>query len=168
MTISDDYRVVTTGQILEGFDADDVRKRLASILRLQPTQAERFFDKPRVLKKGVSWTSADRLCSQLATLGVSAEIQSPAPPVASQPAEPKLALQEEPALELGEPGPQGLAASPQFGDLRGQRVIPLGVGDQRLQGFDLGLGLEHRLVGAVEIVEVPDQCLDTGVHREGF
>lgn len=100
MTIGDAYRVVTTGQILEGFDPDDVRKHLISVLRLEPAQAERFFEKPRVLKKDVTWASADKICSQLATLGVSAEIQNPAPSVASQLAEPMRALQEEPALEL--------------------------------------------------------------------
>lgn len=100
MTISDAYRVVTTGQILEGFDPDDVRKHLVSVLRLEPAHAERFFEKPRVLKKDVTWASADKICSQLAKLGVSAEIQNSAPSVASQPAEPKRVLQEEPALEL--------------------------------------------------------------------
>lgn len=100
MTISDDYRVVTTGQILEGFDPDDVRKYLISVLRLEPAQAERFFEQPRVLKKSETWANADKLCNQLAKLGVSAEIQNPAPSVASQPAEPKRGLQEEPALEL--------------------------------------------------------------------
>ncbi|MDJ0907267.1 MAG: hypothetical protein QNI96_14700 [Woeseiaceae bacterium] len=94
MAISDDYRVVTTGRILDGFTLDDVRKHLVSVLRLQPAQAERFFDRPRVLKKGVSWAGADKLCGQLAQLGVAAEIQSPAPPVAPQPAAP------EPVLEL--------------------------------------------------------------------
>ena len=96
MTVSDDYRVVSTGKILDGFSPEDVRKRLVSALRLQPAQAEHFFDQPRVLKKGVSWAAADKLCSQLAQLGVAAEIQNPAPP----PVEPTLALQEEPALEL--------------------------------------------------------------------
>ena len=100
MTISDAYRVVTTGQILAGFDPEEVRKHLISHLRLQPAQAERFFEKPRVLKKDVSWASADKICTQLATLGVSAEIQNPAPPVESQSAEPTQALQQESALEL--------------------------------------------------------------------
>jgi len=100
MTTSDAYSVITTGQIVEGFDPDDVRKHLISVLRLEPAHAERFFEKPRVLKKGASWASADKLCSQLAKLGVSAEIQSPAPSVASESVEPKRALQEEPGLEL--------------------------------------------------------------------
>ena len=100
MTISDTYRVVTTGQILEGFDPDEVRKHLISVLRLEPARAEAFFEKPRVLKKGITWASADKICSQLATLGVAAKIQNLAPSGASQPAEPKRALQEEPALEL--------------------------------------------------------------------
>jgi len=97
---SDTYSVITTGQILEGFDPDDVRKRLISVLRLEPGHAERFFEKPRVLKKGVTRASADKLCGQLAKLGVSAEIQSPAKSVVSQPAEPKRSLPEESALEL--------------------------------------------------------------------
>jgi len=100
MTIGDDYRVVTTGRILEGFDPVDVQKHLVSVLRLEPAQAERFFEKPRVLKKDATWASADKLCRQLAILGVSAEIQNPAPTAASQPSEPNLGLQEEPALEL--------------------------------------------------------------------
>ncbi len=97
MTISDNYKVVTTGQILDGFDPANVRKQLVSALRLQPDQAERFFERPRVVKKDVTWASADKICDQLAKLGVAAEIQSPPAPA---PAEPKPALQEQPALEL--------------------------------------------------------------------
>ena len=100
MTISDNYKVVTTGQILDEFDPADVRKQLVSVLRLKPDQAERFFERPRVVKKDVTWASADKICSQLAKLGVAAEIQSPAPQVESPPTGPKLALQEQPALEL--------------------------------------------------------------------
>ena len=99
MTISDTYNVVTTGQILDGFDPADVRERLVSVLRLKPEQAEHFFEQRRVVKKGISWASADKICGQLATLGVGAEIQNPAPPVEAPPAEPKLSLQE-PALEI--------------------------------------------------------------------
>ncbi|MCH9695516.1 MAG: hypothetical protein K0U72_13470 [Gammaproteobacteria bacterium] len=100
MTISDAYRVITTGRILSGFDQDEVRKNLVSVLRLQPAQAEQFFEKPRVVKKDVSWASADKLCNQLAQLGVSAEIQNPAPTAAHQADESKPARREEPALEL--------------------------------------------------------------------
>jgi len=100
MTISDNYKVVTTGQVLDGFDPASVRKQLVSVLRLKPDQAERFFERPRVVKKDVTWANADKICSQLAKLGVAAEIQSPAPPAAHPPAEPNLALQEQPALEL--------------------------------------------------------------------
>lgn len=100
MTVSDTYKVVTTGRILDGFDPVNVRKQLVSVLRLKPSQAERFFEQPRVVKKDVTWAGADRICSQLAKLGVAAEIQSPAPPIANPPAESKLALREQPALEL--------------------------------------------------------------------
>jgi len=105
MTISDNYKVVTTGKILDGFDPADVRKQLVSALRLKPDQAERFFERPRVVKKDVTWASADKICSQLAKLGVAAEIQSPAPPATSAPAAPTFALQDEPALELVQDDP---------------------------------------------------------------
>lgn len=93
---SDTYKVVTTGRILDGFDPAVVRKHLVSALRLKPEQAERFFEKPRLVKKGVTWAGADKLCSQLAKLGVAAEIHSPAP-VATPPVEPTLSMQEESA-----------------------------------------------------------------------
>ncbi len=107
MTIGDDYSVVTTGQILDGFAPEDVQKHLVSILGITPEQAERFFEKPRFLKKGVSWAAADKLCGQLAKLGLAAEIQSPEPVVASEDSEPERSLQDEPALELvqDEPAP---------------------------------------------------------------
>ncbi len=96
MTTSDMYIVVTTGHILEGFDPADVRKHLVTALRLKPDQAERFFEKSRVVKKGLSQASADKLCSQLAKLGVAAELRSPAAPVTSPPVEPTPAPQREP------------------------------------------------------------------------
>lgn len=96
MTTSDMYIVVTTGHILEGFDPADVRNHLVRALRLQPDQAERFFERSRVVKKGLTRGNADKICSQLAKLGVAAEIRSPAAPVTSPPAEPTPAPQEAP------------------------------------------------------------------------
>ena len=39
---------------------------------------------------------------------------------------------------------------------------------QRSQQLDLALGLEYRLVGAVEVIEVAEQCLDAAPHVERF
>ncbi len=97
MAISDTYKVVTTGQILEGFDPAEVRKHLVSALRLKPEVAERFFEQARVVKKDVSWASADKICAQLAKLGVAAEIQSPPPPI-----EAETALEPEPATSAAQ------------------------------------------------------------------
>ncbi|MDJ0917569.1 MAG: hypothetical protein QNJ05_07390 [Woeseiaceae bacterium] len=97
MTGSDSYKVVTTGQILDGFDPAEVRERLVSSLRLKPEVAARFFEQPRVVKKGVSRANADKLCSQLAKLGIAADVQSSVPPVESPPVEPVAAWNQEPA-----------------------------------------------------------------------
>ncbi len=42
------------------------------------------------------------------------------------------------------------------------------VADQRLQRLHLGAGLEHRLMGAVEVVEVLDQGVDAWTDIEGL
>ena len=101
MTIDDDYRVVTTGRILDGFDPAEVQKKLISALRLQPAQAETFFDKPRTLKKGLSWAGADKICDQLASIGVAAEIKN-APSTTAQPAPAATRFDDDPSLELVE------------------------------------------------------------------
>ncbi len=94
MTDSAAYKVVTTGQILDGFDPSAVRDRLVSALRLKPEVAARFFDQSRVVKKGVTRDNADKICAQLAKIGVAAEVQSPPPPVEPPPVEPAPVLPE--------------------------------------------------------------------------
>ncbi|MEM1176579.1 MAG: hypothetical protein AAGI27_17430 [Pseudomonadota bacterium] len=94
MADSTAYKVVTTGQTLDGFDAVEVQDRLVTALRLKPEVAARFFEKPRVVKKDVSRASADKICAQLASIGVAAEVQSPPPPVEAAPVEPQRELPE--------------------------------------------------------------------------
>jgi len=72
------------------------------------------------------------------------------------------------ALEPGEPGAQRVAIRAQgldFGDLCGVTAAVL---DQRREQRDLPLGLQHRLVRAVQVVEVPDQRLDPVADVEGL
>ena len=63
---------------------------------------------------------------------------------------------------------QGVLVGPQLG--RGGRLVPVavGVGHDGLQQADLPLGLEHRLVGPVQVVEVLDQGVDPGLDVEGL
>jgi hypothetical protein len=72
------------------------------------------------------------------------------------------------ALEPREVGPQRLAPVAPVLDLGHQRLVALTVLDQRRQQRDLALGLEHRLMGAVEVIEVADQRLDAAGHVEGL
>ncbi len=111
MSANDAYRVVTTGQILDGFDVEDVKKHLVSVLRLKPEQADIFFAQPRVLRKDISWANADEICSQLARLGVAAKIQENTASPASQP---ERSLHEEPSLELVEEEAKAQAATHEF------------------------------------------------------
>jgi len=88
MTTSDTYNVVTTGQVLDGFNLADVQKRLVSALRMKPEAAATFFEKARVIKKNAPRAQADKICAQLAKIGVVAKVQSLAPPTPTPPTEP--------------------------------------------------------------------------------
>jgi hypothetical protein len=76
----------------------------------------------------------------------------------------KAALQQL-TLEPREVGPQRLAPVAPVLDFGHQRLVALTVLDQRRQQRDLALGLEHRLMGAVEVIEVADQRLDAAARR---
>jgi len=79
----------------------------------------------------------------------------------------KAALQQL-TLEPREVGPQRLAPVAPVLDFGHQRLVALTVLDQRRQQRDLALGLEHRLMGAVEVIEVADQRLDAAGDVEGL
>lgn len=76
------------------------------------------------------------------------------------------ALVQQLGLEPGEPGRQRFAAGDQPLRLLRGFGVTLAVVHHRSQQADLPLGLEHRLVGAIEIVEVVDQRLDAFVQRK--
>ena len=117
-----------------------------------------------VLGDGAVQLVAPRL-ALLATLGEGAALLAEAGAVLLQIGQ---ALAEQFALELGEPGRQRLAAGGEVLGLGGDRGMTLAVFAQRAQLGDLVLGLEHRLVGAVEVVEVVDQRADAFLHRQLF
>ncbi|MEM9690040.1 MAG: hypothetical protein AAF917_11235 [Pseudomonadota bacterium] len=106
MSKEDLFEVVTTGEILAGFDADAVREQLVRALRLKPEVAANFFERPRVLKKDVSRADADKICAQLAKLGVAATAQGMSAAVASSPPAPISEPEPEP-----EPAPMKKTAT---------------------------------------------------------
>lgn len=77
------FSVVSTGEIAEGFDPAEVRRHLVSLLRLKPEQAERFFDRRRVVKQGVTAASAEKVRGQLARLGIVSVVEDAAPSTAN-------------------------------------------------------------------------------------
>lgn len=73
------FNVVSTGERVEGFDAPTVRATLEGPMRLPPAQAEKFFDKRRILKKGLMQAEAEKICRRLAKLGIVTEIEKVEP-----------------------------------------------------------------------------------------
>ena len=78
------------------------------------------------------------------------------------------ALVQQPDLVHGEKRLQRFARGALLLDRGGQFDIALAVGDQRLQQRHLRLSLQHRPVGAVQVVEVRDQRRQARSHVEGF
>ena len=65
-------------------------------------------------------------------------------------------------------GSQTIPASAQTVDLGCQRLVAAAVINQRREQFDLLLGFQHGLMGAIEIIEVADQGLQSRANLEGF
>ncbi|MEO0616047.1 MAG: hypothetical protein AAFY69_07910 [Pseudomonadota bacterium] len=95
MTDSTTFNVVTTGRLEAGFELADVQQKLISAMKLTPEQAAQFFTKPRVVKKNQTQAGAEKMCAQLARLGVSAEVQNTAPTMAP-PLTDKVSFQDSP------------------------------------------------------------------------
>jgi hypothetical protein len=96
-------------------------------------------------------------------IGVAPELRVLPPPLLRQSGEP---LVEQANLETREVGLERFPAGAQFLDLSDHRRMPLAVGHQRREHGYLALGLQYRLVGAVEVVEVANQRGDARRHVE--
>ncbi|MEO0366947.1 MAG: hypothetical protein AAF265_15815 [Pseudomonadota bacterium] len=81
MTNSPRFNVVSTGNIITGFDAETVQAALLTRLRLKPEHAAQFFSRPRVLKKDLTKAEADKFCKGLAALGIEVKAAPIDPPV---------------------------------------------------------------------------------------
>ena len=76
------------------------------------------------------------------------------------------ALVQQAELEQREVAAQRLAAGAQFLAALAELGMAVEIGHQWREQLDLALGLEHRLVGPVQVVEVPDQRRDARSHLE--
>ena len=101
-------------------------------------------------------------------LGVAPLRLAPHPRVLSPPvlAEPLEALAQQVELVSREPGPQRLPAPTQLADLRVELGMAGAVGDERREQLDPALRLQHRFVGATQVVEMVDQGCDPRRHVE--
>ena len=77
-------------------------------------------------------------------------------------------LFEQRTLAGGEPGPQGVPASSQHIDDYHQRSPLIARGHQGSKESDLLLGLQHQLMGAVEILIMSNQSLNSFLDRRNF
>lgn len=104
------FRVISTGKIASGFDPSVVQEKLTSVLKLKPEQARVFFDQPRVVKRQISKEAGEKLCLQLAKLGILA-VTRPMEPAA--PTKPVIQLAENAAdLAIVEDAPPPAPATP--------------------------------------------------------
>jgi uncharacterized membrane protein YhaH (DUF805 family) len=99
-------RLVFAGEVLEGFQVDEVRRRFGEAFKLdEPRLAAMFSGARTVLKRSLSRADADRYVAQLRKLGARIHVEAlpataaPAPPLPSAPA-PALAASPPPSLAL--------------------------------------------------------------------
>ncbi len=73
------FNIVSTGVMVEGFEAAVVTENLKQKLRLPPAHAQAFFEKPRILKKGMMKADAEKFSEKLASLGVETTLEKVEP-----------------------------------------------------------------------------------------
>ena len=95
--MNDSVQLVFFGEILQGFQRDDVQRRLGELLKLDETKhAHLFSGERRVLKRSVPRAEAERYVQHLASLGAKLHVEPEAPqPATAPPAAPQLAPAEE-------------------------------------------------------------------------
>ena len=76
------------------------------------------------------------------------------------------ALVEQLHFQGGKVGLKSLATQTPLHDLMVQFRMAVAVGDQRSEQLDLSLGLQHRVVRPVKVVEMLNQRLDARLHIE--
>lgn len=102
--MNDSVQLVFFGEILDGFQRDDVQRRLGELLKLdEAKRAQLFSGARRVLKRAVTRAEAERYVQHLAKIGARLHVEPDAP----QPAVANVAAPVKPAAA---PTPQAPAA----------------------------------------------------------
>ncbi len=75
--MSDLYKIIFEGKLLEGFDIDTVIHNLASISKMEKSKAEKLLliNKPTVLKKGLSRLEAEKIAKVLTKSGLQVSLK---------------------------------------------------------------------------------------------
>lgn len=105
MTMATQVQLVFGGEVLEGFRADEVRRRVGEKLKLDDQGAARLFATPRtVLKRAIAHDEAQRYVELFARLGARLHVEALAPaPVQPAPASPNGAAAAPAAPVFGPP-----------------------------------------------------------------
>ncbi len=112
-----EYRVLVSGNVLEGQDRESVIDAFASLLKLDGAKAASYFEgKPRIIKKQTDQATAKKFLSAFERIGVDASME-PLEPVVEAGA--GLSLAPEPGLdstpEEEKPAAAGLSMAPEPG-----------------------------------------------------
>ncbi|PIE40449.1 MAG: hypothetical protein CSA51_00725 [Gammaproteobacteria bacterium] len=71
------YQVIITGEVLPGFDSQQVAAVAAQLFKLSSAQAPQLLSKPRTVKKGVDAQTAERYLQKLKAIGLVAKTEPP-------------------------------------------------------------------------------------------
>ena len=94
------FRIVSTGQLLDGFTPEQAREALSKRLKLQPNQLDRLLQSRVILKDGLTQPQAEHYLNVLRATGLDALLEASAPPqvqVSIEPQRDAPAPAEEPA-----------------------------------------------------------------------
>jgi len=124
------YALIFQGNILGGFEREQVMERFGQLFRLPAEDVEKVFGHPRVvLKRNLDRAAADAYASRLAGIGMAVTLDAAHPPAAaaapSSPVQkPMLAPQPQAEEQADEPAAQAPAAAPPVGDAESAAAAP--------------------------------------------
>lgn len=75
MTDEFEYNVVSSGNVLDGFEVDDVKRKLAKLFQLPEQKAAAIIAKPCVIKKGLDREKAYAYKRKLESIGVMVDLK---------------------------------------------------------------------------------------------
>ena len=124
-----DYRVVTSGRVLEGYDPQVVTRAFASLVQLAPEQAQLYFSgKPRVVQRRTDQRTAAKYQHAFKRIGVDTTVVQIAP-VAGAPRKPDLTLVAGDVEQAAEPTfEQRVQESAESRATRDRKPAPAGSG----------------------------------------